>query len=271
MFRIYVILILIFTVTIILYKLLGVNESFTTQEYIYETLKKKDKEMCKLVLDSVLSNINEKYELSYAKGYIERAKISENKEHTNLLLQVFLYETSSDVNKKVVIDVNLNKDNTVTINNIRNASSLEKPIVNNLGVSGRGSDLYKTKLGVLKPNDNIKLEYSDFDIPETKDKSQNRTNWILDKDASSLKKQDVKMFPCRINRHVWDKNGISIIQKENSGCKGVYSGASEKPLVPNYYPNLFSNNDDSYHWMFDRASDSASRPVGVTGARGSSL
>ena len=271
MYHIYVTLIIIFSLLIVGYKVLNISESFSTQEYVYETLKQKDKEMCKLVLDSVLSNINKKYDLSYAKGYIERAKITEKPNHTNLLLQVFLYETSSDVNKKVVIDVNLNKDNSVSINHIKNTGAFVEPIMDRLGESGRNSVLFKPELGVIKPNDSTNLEYSNVDLPETKNKMQNRTSWVLDKDAEKLTKEGAKMFPCRTNRHVWDKNGVSIVQKENKTCKGIYSGVSDKPIRPNFYPNLFTDNNDSYHWMFDRASDSASRPVGVTGARGSSL
>ena len=64
---------------------------------------------------------------------------------------------------------------------------------------------------------------------------------------------------------------IRFVENETNGCKGIYSGATDKPLVPNLYPGMFSDKEGSYHWMFDHASDSASRPVGVTGARGSSL
>ena len=270
MYHLYISLILLFIVIVVYYKFTN-KEGFETQEYIFETLKKEDKELCKKILDSILVNINQKFGLAYAKGYIERARITDKGTHTNFLLQVFLYETSSDVNKKVVIDVDLNSDESISINNIRNAGSLEEPIMNNLGESGRGSDLHKSALGNIGANDDSKLEYSEYNIPESKNKMQDRNSWVLTKEAQKLKKDGIKMFPCRSNRHVWDKNGISFVENETDGCKGIYSGATDKPLVPNFYPGMFSDKEDSYHWMFDHASDSASRPVGITGARGSSL
>ena len=57
------------------------------------------------------------------------------------------------------------------------------------------------------------------------------------------------------------------IDIENDKCFGDYSGTKKIMITPTYNPTLF-NRDTSYNWLFDLATDSASRPVGVTGAHG---
>ena len=53
--------------------------------------------------------------------------------------------------------------------------------MNNLGASGRGSDLHKSALGNIGANDDINLEYSEYNIPESKNKMQDRNSWVLTK------------------------------------------------------------------------------------------
>ena len=79
-----------------------------------------------------------------------------------------------------------------------------------------------------------------------------------------------KQFPCRNTQHVWDTLGVQFIEGENknTGCVGIYSGATPNIPTPSYNPTIFVRNEDQYQWLFDVATDVASRPVGITGARG---
>ena len=64
-------------------------------------------------------------------------------------------------------------------------------------------------------------------------------------------------------------NGISKVLSK--GC-GINHSSHNFKNIPNFIISNYAIEDDSdiYHWLFDPAQDSASRPIGVTGATGSS-
>ena len=91
-----------------------------------------------------------------------------------------------------------------------------------------------------------------------------RNKWILDNDAEKYK--FVNAFPNRNVIPQWDCFGISSVK---DGC-GLNHSSHKFKKIPNFFINNYTLDSETYDWLFNPANDSASRPIGVTGARGSS-
>lgn len=256
---------------IIIFVLLCLNtrENFT-DTYIEKTLPHNHN--FRTIVDMILQDINNRYNINYSSGSIERVDIKEDKkkEKKNLNMIVFLYEINYKITIKTLINIDIDKKNKITINSIDKLNS-QIPL-NRSQISERTSNGCKTGLGKYKGNSISSLDYTLFNEKNKSDKMiVNRTNNLYDDETLKIKKSGLKQFPCRNNQHVWDTLGVHFIEGETNKCMGIYSGASSKKIVPQYNPTIFVRNEDSYKWLFDVASDSASRPVGITGASGSSI
>ena len=142
--------------------------------------------------------------------------------------------------------------------------------------SERGSTLYKpkSKKKPVSSNSVTGLDYSKVDKKIKVDSKKKaidpllRSRTILPTEAEYLEKINYRPFPCRKIDVVWDQKACSPIECANPNTIGEYHGRVQGKIFPNFNPTLFNGDSKDNHWLFDLGADSASRPVGVTGARG---
>lgn len=253
---------------IIIFVLLCLNtrENFAST-YVEKTLPHNNN--FRNIIDTIMQDINSRYDVNYTSGSIERVDIKEDKGKKNLNIIVFLYEINHKVTIKTLIDIDIDKTNKITINSIDRLNS-QVPLRRSQ-ITESNSNGCKTNLGKYDGKSTTKLDYTTFNEKNKSNKMiVNRTKNLYDDETLKIQRSRIKQFPCRNNQHVWDTLGVPFIEKETDKCMGIYSGATSKKPVPQFNPTIFVRNEDSYMWLFDVASDSASRPVGITGARGSS-
>ena len=253
--------VLIFGLTC-LYK---IQENF---ENVYTTTTLPSDNYIVNMIDSVLNDINNKYNTNYITGDIERVNKRNLNNKTNYNIIVFIYETQKYKTLKLEINLDVDSSNNITINLIKeiNVSNL----MDRSKLTDSFTKIYKTELDKYYGNNSTNLEYSNIEFNETKNKNLNRNKWIKHDNNEKLKSLGFKQFPCRNMKHTWDDKGIMNSEPKTEQCNGIYSGTVEQHLQPYFNPTIFIRNEDSYKWLFDVASDSASRQVGITGASGSS-
>ena len=275
------ILILVLLIFIYLNVKLTNNEKFDT--YSVDVIDTITKQECYTIVEIILDYLNKKYNKNLVAGNIDRAEktYSENglENRLDYKINIFIYNPQRYTNKKINFNVTL-EDNKLIINSIRNGISREILEEERGGVDSRGSVIYKPKVNMdsVKPVDKQENNFVNIKFKEMSDKNEsinnmkNRTSWILDKDAQEFEDNNTNVFPSKVVANVWDDKGIQLTL--NNKCKGVqngtHHGVHKFRKIPNFHVSNFTLNDDSYHWLFDQAQDSASRPIGVTGARGSS-
>lgn len=218
------------------------------------------------IVDLILQDINKTYNKNITRGVIDRVERTLEENGINYNINVFIYNNDRYTNKKINFDVTVN-DNTIILNNIKMGNSRNILIEERGGIPGRESISYKPFINiynVLKNEDNS-LEYSDVNYDETEEKMTDRTSWVLDTDA--VKNKDNIKDITKDVYHIWDCYGV---EKTDNKGKILNHGTKKINSVPNFHPSNFTDKKDSYNWLFDPSQDSASRPVGVTGATGSS-
>ena len=93
---------------------------------------------------------------------------------------------------------------------------------------------------------------------------------LVYKEEDELRGRNYTSFPSRKVAVIWNCYGISNAENVESGREGLYHGRVTPKIYPTFHPSQFVKHDDENDWLFDLKADSSSRPVGVTGARGSS-
>lgn len=222
------------------------------------------------IVDIILADINKKFNKDLLRGAIDRVEKTIEDDGTKYTINIFVYNNQKKTNRKTEFNVTI-RDDTVFIDSIRNGISRKVLNEERAGISERGSLLHKFpyNIDLIEPNDIKTIDYTDFNILETQEKMVDRNSWILPKEAEFLDKK--KPFPCRIVYNIWDKTGVEIV-KEDKDCECGLSHATKYfDRVPNFHISNYTNCDShsDNHWLFDPSQDSASRPVGVTGATGS--
>ena len=249
------------------------NKEHFVNTYISNTLPYNHN--FRMLLDTILGDINNRYNVNYTSGTIERVDIDESNnsnnynnsdKYINLNIVAFIYEVNRKITLKVLFDVDMDQMGNLTINSIQRINSI--PQLERGQTTGRNTNLYKTDLGKYTGYNQTDLDYTQFNEKNKSDKIVvNRTNNIYDLETQSMIDMK-KQFPCRRNQHVWDTLGVQFIEGTDGECRCINSGASSTTPAPTLNPTIFVRNEDSYEWLFDVASDVASRPVGITGARG---
>ena len=220
------------------------------------------------VIDAILFDLNGRYNTNFGFSSIENIHFLDDR----YIVVVFLHELDYDISLKVEFDLNIDKSGNIVINKIKKLDA-NLPMNRSLD-NGRGSLVYKTNLGKYLGHNDTNLEYDVFPLEETKNKMKNRTQWLFDDKTKEIIKNKSKQFPCKISKSRWDQDGIDEVEivdnnlGENENDIGVYYGTSQPNIVPTFNPTIFVRNEDQYQWLFDVTSDAASRPIGITGARG---
>ena len=257
-------LISIIVVLVIVIGLIKLKDHF--HDYTKDTIPENS--YMNYVIDAILFDLNGRYNTNFGFSSIENIHALDDR----YVVVVFLHELDYDIALKVEFDLNIDKKGNIVINKIKKLNA-NIPMNRSLD-NGRGSSMYKTNLGKYLGHNDTNLDYDTFPIEETKNKMKNRTQWLFDDKTKEIIKNRSKQFPCKISKSKWDQNGVEEVEivdnnlGENENNIGVYYGTSQPNIVPTFNPTIFVRNEDQYQWLFDVASDVASRPVGITGARG---
>lgn len=256
---------LVFFLLMIVLYLKSCNELFVSEPE--DTLSSVTKEEVNLIIDSLLKNINERYGKNLVRGNIYRIEkeLEDNKIHYKI--NIFINNKDKFTNKKVLFDVSFDGKHII-VNSIKSGVSRDILAIERDAIPGRGSIILKPKVDITKvmKNMSLKNDSSPVDFKETKNKLVDRNSWILPNNKLSHNRNS---FPNRKAKHEWDCFGVSKVP--SGGC-GVNHSSHNFRQLPNFIISNYAIEDDSdlYNWLFDPAQDSASRPVGVTGASGSS-
>jgi hypothetical protein len=226
-----------------------------------DTIDSVSKHECYLLVDSVLNNINNKFKKNFVRGNLDRVEktFDESNDIINYKINVFIYNPDKYVNRKLLFDITFDNKNII-LNSIKNGVSRDILGIERDAVDSRGSILYKPKVNIekVKKYSDRKNNYSLVDFEETLDKHNgvvDRTSWILNPDAEMYDNENnvIKSEYVKID---WD-------------CFGIPTNESKViRRTPNFIKSNYTDKHELYDWLFNPASDSSSRPVGVTGARG---
>lgn len=233
------------------------NEKFIS--YSVDTLDSVTKHECYLIIDTILDDINTKYKKRLVRGEIERVeKTFVNKNTLNYKINIFIYNLDKHTNQKILFDITYDSE-TIVINSINNGISRDILNIERDAIPERGSILYKPKVNMdlVQKNNDLKNNHTIVDFAETRDKHQNRTKWILDNDALLFDNKKAVDVSSNIKLQ-WDCFGIPTNDKESKQLRNI----------PNFVISNYTEKNDLYNWLFDPSRDSASRPIGITGASG---
>ena len=263
-------LVIVLLLLIIIYlNILFKKENFNI--FTTDTIDNVTREECYIIVNFILNFLNKKYNKRLVAGNIDRIEKTLTKNGTNYKISMFINNQTKFSYKKIMFDVTTIK-NKIIVNSIKNGVSREILVEEREPISGRGSLVYKPTINIdkVKPNNdsptfplsnNLKIKYSkesnkDEDMFSIKD----RHSWILDKDA--IKHKDEAGYPQNLTSYVWDKNGVEYVYKTPDGI-GQNNSYKKMDRVPNFIVSNFVLDDTDYQWLFDKAQDSASRPIGV--------
>ena len=226
-----------------------------------DTIDSVSKQECHLLIDSVLNNINNKFKKNFVRGNLDRVEktFNESNDLINYKINVFIYNPDKDVNRKILFDISFN-DKHIILNSIKNGVSREVLSIERDAVDSRGSIVFKPKVDIskVKKYSDRKNNFSLVDFEDTYDKHNgptNRTSWILTPDAEMYDNENnvIKSEYVKID---WD-------------CFGIPTNESRViRKTPRFIKSNYTEKHELYDWLFNPASDSGSRPVGVTGSRG---
>lgn len=263
-------LVIVLIVLIIIYlNILFKKENF--KMFNTNTIDNVTREECYLIVNFILNYLNKKYNKRLIAGNIDRIEKTFKKDETNYKIKMFINNQDKFTYKKIIFDVSTKK-NKIIVNAIKTGDSRGILEEERNPISGRGSLVYKPKINMdhVKPNNdsttfplsnNLKLKYTketnkDENIFSIKD----RHSWILDKDA--IKHKNEEGYPQNLTSYIWDTNGVEFIYKTEGGI-GLNNSYQKMNRIPNFIVSNFVLGDTDYEWLFDKAQDSASRPIGV--------
>ena len=158
-------------------------------------------------------------------------------------MNVFIYNETTQVTKKVEMDIIKLKNGNVKVLGIRDGTSLdnleERPISTQSKISRLNN--YQNISGKL----DSKLEYT---LLNTEMKIIN-DEIVCDPNVSTLNKKGYASFPCRKQMDMWDSNGINETQEKSKTCYGINSTDSSRINNTNSVV-LGHKGSNTYNWLF---------------------
>jgi hypothetical protein len=217
------------------------------------------------LVDQILERFNRDYNKKLIRISIERVErdIDENKT-TNFKVWVFVFNYKKESNGKVLIEFTLNENDIVRVSKVNVLGSRESLITTRGGETTRVDNNLKQRVNMDKVEGLLMapIEFSGFNVSETPNKMVDRNNWILHKPREKI--GNIKTFPARKVYDEWDVNGVKIVDKQQKGSPGgINYGNRNLCLVPHFMKNNFECGYGDYVWLFDKAEDVESRPIGI--------
>jgi len=256
------------------YLVYNVRERFTT--LTSDTIDSSKLDFIKYLVNQIIESLNNRYSKSLELGVFERMETDQLENgDTHYNVKYYINNRNTYSNRKYTFDFVFNEKNgTIVVNSIKGGYSVNN-LLERSPISERGSTLYKPKeLVSPKANPNTtELEHNSFQPlseNETKVPLLEKAKALVYKEEAELSERNYTPFPSRKVSVIWNCYGISNSENADSGREGLYHGRVTPKIYPTFHPSQFVKHDDEYDWLFDLKSDSSSRPVGVTGSRGSS-
>jgi len=221
------------------------------------------------ILNLVVADINKNYNKELYVGSIDRVEKTILDEGINYVINVFIYNKRNftNTNRKVTFDIDLN-DSEIIVNKITRGFSRDIPQVQRGGIASRGDTLYKppTNVSNLQTNESRVFDFSEVNYTETKNKMVDRNSWIMPKELTKTN----LIIPSRKILHVWDCSGVEVTSDNINDTPILNHGMKPMNNIPNFIKFNFETKQEESNnsWLFDLASDSSSRPIGVTGSSG---
>lgn len=240
------------------------------------TITNDESDYVKFLIQNILESLNAKYAKKLSLGTLEEVQKSKKNKGIEYKVIMFIYNDIDFNTRKYKFEFVLNDKSVILVKNIERADSVNK-VLEYVPISERGSTLYKpvSKKVPELSNSSTDLEYHELSPNEKKECSVKeslppleRNKNILPTEAEYLTEINYRPFPARKIDVVWDQRSLSPIECGNPDTKGEYHGRVQAKVYPNFNPTLFNGDSNDNHWLFDLGADSASRPIGVTGARG---
>ena len=256
-------LLFIFTLVVIYKK----KEYFNS--YSIDAIDDKLKYEVESLLKIVVDDINKTHNKNLLIGNIDRVEKTHNDKYINYMINVFIYNKKNftNINKKVTFDIDVT-DKEIIINSIMNGFSRNIINFQRGGVSTRGSTLYKPNIDIYKirANETKSLEFTDVKYDETPNKMVNRNAWILPIDIPKHK----LIIPTRKIIHAWGCDSVEVTSDTIKKIPILNHGMRPLNNIPDFIKYNFESktHNSNNSWLFDLASDSASRPIGISGASG---
>lgn len=232
-------------------------------------------EYVKFLIQNIVENVNQKYSKKLSLGDVEQVEKQNVKNGIRYQVIIFINNDKLFDTKKYVFDFVLTDKAVIVVRDIKLGAS-QNMVLERVPYSGRGSTLYKPKSSKQPKFSNVEtsLEYTNVDKKiraESRKKPVDpltRSETILPTEAEYLRDINYRPFPARKIDVVWDQKACSPIECGNKDTAGEYHGRVQGKIFPNFNPTIFNGDSKNNHWLFDLGADSASRPIGVTGARG---
>jgi hypothetical protein len=261
------ILFLLIFITIIYFIINKKTENFTS--YSIDAMDQNLKYEVEDLLNKVIEDINKNHNKELLVGNIDRVEKTNHDDKINYVINAFIYNKKNftNTNRKVSFDIDIT-DKEIIVNSISKGFSRDIVKFQRGGVSTRGSTLFKPNYDILKvrSNETPILDYSKINYNETPNKMVDRNSWILPNDIPENK----LLIPSRKIIHVWDCNGVEITSDTIKNIPILNHGMKPMNNIPDFIKYNFENKSESSNnsWLFDLSSDSASRPIGITGSSG---
>jgi hypothetical protein len=216
------------------------------------------------LVDQILERFNRDYNKKLIRISIERVEKSVNADKSNFQVWIFVFNYKKESNAKVLIDFDLNSLDHVKVNKVDVLGSRQSIVTSRGGVSSRDVDSKREPVNMNNVEGLLfaPIEFSNFNVAENNNKMVDRHSWIMLKHREEL--GNVKTFPARKVHDEWDVNGVKIVDKiEKDTPGGINHGNRNLSLVPHFMKNNFELCFGDYLWLFDKAEDVDSRPIGV--------
>jgi hypothetical protein len=220
------------------------------------------------IIDEILENYNKLYNKKLIRVEIERLEksVDESNNLNNFSVVLFVFNYLKESNAKMLVEFSLDSENHIKVNKMKVLGSKQSLIKVRGGETTRdnNTDIKKHQVDMDKVDNllEIPLDFSLFNETETKNKMVDRHSWILPE--ARIKIGNIETFPSRNMNQEWGCNGVNFVDHEKKGTPGgINYGSRPFTLVPHFMKNNFEACYGEYPWLFDKAEDVESRPIGV--------
>ena len=226
------------------------NEKFISTSV--DTIDSVTKYECYLIIDTILTEINKKYNKQLIRGEIDRVEKTLLNDNLNYKISIFINNPKKYTSKKMVFDISYYND-TIFINSINIGNGGELLDIERNSTTSRGSILFKPKINMdLVKENEIITNHSIVNYKETLNKQKDRTKWILDNESNIFDNKNKLDNSSKIKIN-WDCFGIATNDKSTKLLR----------KTPNFYINNFTQKNDLYNWLFDPSQHTESRAVAI--------
>lgn len=219
------------------------------------------------LIDEILLQINQNFKKHLIRVNIERVEEKALEDNTIYFkVFVFVFNWEKESNAKLLIEFSLDQAKKIKVFKVNVVGGRPAVLTSRGGVSTRDEEVgkYKQKVDMNKVEytTDSTLDKHSFNVAETSVKMVDRNETILNKER--IKVGNISTFPERRVLPKWDCNGVNYTDSvKKDSLNGLNHGTRPFTYAPKFMKHNFETCIGDYVWLFDKATDTASRPVGV--------